>query len=192
MAVNKLVVAGEVKFDLTGDTITAADLKKDVIAHDRTGAQITGTCTHDADTSDATALPGEILSGQVAYVKSNRIEGTMPNNGGISETISTKDETVTVPAGFHDGSGTVKISPAAKATIVPDNIKGGITILGVVGTYTAKEVTPQPNKTVTGSFVKQEVTPDEGYDYLSKVTVNPVPYAETPTAGVGGTTITIG
>lgn len=44
-------------------------------------------------------------------------------------------------------------------------------------------------KTVTPKVSQQVVTPDEGYNYLSQVTVNPVPYDET-TSG-GGTTVTI-
>ncbi len=43
MGVSKVVLDGEVKLDLTGDTIAAADLKKGVTAHDKSGNAITGT-----------------------------------------------------------------------------------------------------------------------------------------------------
>lgn len=43
MAVNKVVVANEVKLDLTADSITPEKLVKGVTAHDRTGAPIIGT-----------------------------------------------------------------------------------------------------------------------------------------------------
>ena len=48
--INKLVVGNETKFDLTADTVTADKLLKDITAHDKSGAPITGACTYDADT----------------------------------------------------------------------------------------------------------------------------------------------
>lgn len=43
MAVNKVVVGGETKIDLSADTVTPADLRAGATAHDSSGAQITGT-----------------------------------------------------------------------------------------------------------------------------------------------------
>ena len=48
---NKVIYGGKVLIDLTGDTVTPADLAKGVIAHDKSGAEITGTSTKDSDTS---------------------------------------------------------------------------------------------------------------------------------------------
>lgn len=53
--VNKVVVGGETKLDLTGDTVVADKLTKGYKAHDKSGAPIVGTNTFDADTGDATA-----------------------------------------------------------------------------------------------------------------------------------------
>ena len=64
MANSKIVYYGETLLDLTGDTVTAADLKSGITAHDKKGAEITGTNTNDADTSDATAAAAEILKGK--------------------------------------------------------------------------------------------------------------------------------
>ena len=44
---NKVIFGGNVLMDLTSDTVTAADLAYGVKAHDKTGAQITGTSTKD-------------------------------------------------------------------------------------------------------------------------------------------------
>ena len=49
MANNKIIFGNEVLLDLTQDTITAADLANGVTAHDKSGAQITGTNTYDAE-----------------------------------------------------------------------------------------------------------------------------------------------
>lgn len=191
MAYNKIIYNGSVLIDLTSDTVTAADLASGVTAHDKSGAVITGTSTFDSDTTDANAVAAEILVGKTAYVNKNKVTGSMPDNGAIAETISTVAGTVTVPAGYHDGSGTVTIDPTEQAKIIAGNIKEGVEILGVTGTCSpASGVTAQA-KTVTPSASAQTVIPDTGTDYLSQVTVEAIPYTETPNAA-GGTTVSIG
>ena len=178
---SKVVLAsGEVLMDLTGDDITAADLAKGKKAHDKTGAQIVGTSTKDADTSDATAGAAEILLGKTAYVTGAKVTGTMPNNG------------VPIPQGYHDGSGAAQIDPTEAAKVIPNNIRQGISILGVEGTMSGTEGAKAQAKTATPSFAQQVIAPDSPeYNYLSQVTVAaiPVKYADNPQ---GGQTVTIG
>ena len=83
------------------------------------------------DTSDADAGQGDVLSGKT-YYKDGKKTGSMPNNGDTSGDISTKDGTVTIPAGYTSG-GTVGIDSTEKAKIVSGNIKSGVTLLGVAG-----------------------------------------------------------
>lgn len=187
---NKVIYGGDVLIDLTADTITAADLASGKTAHDKSGAPITGTNTYDADTSDADAVAAEILNTKTAYVNGVKITGTMPNNGAVSGTISTKAGQYTVPQGYHDGSGKVSISSTEQAKIIATNIKSGISILGVTGSYAGEAVTAQA-KTATPSTSQQVITPDASYDYLSQVTVNAIPYTETDNSA-GGVTVTIG
>lgn len=187
---NKVIYGGDVLIDLTGDTITAADLASGKTAHDKSGAPITGTNTYDADTSDADAVAAEILLNKTAYVNGNKLTGTMPNNGAVTGTISTKAGQYTIPQGYHDGSGKVGISSTEQAKIIATNIKSGISILGVTGSYSGEAVTAQA-KTATPSTSQQVITPDANYDYLSQVTINAIPYTETDNSA-GGVTVTIG
>lgn len=189
MAINKIIYGNQTLIDLTADTVTAAGLASGLTAHDKSGAIITGTNTYDADTSDADASAGEILSGQTAYVNGTKLTGTMPNIGGVSGTISTKAQEYSIAAGYHDGSGKVSIDTTEQAKIIAENIKDGVEILGVTGTYTGEGVTAQ-SKTVTPYTTQQTVLPDTGYDYLAQVTVNAIAYEET--ANSYGTTVTIG
>ena len=106
---NKVIYGGKVLIDLTGDTITPADLAKGVIAHDKSGAEITGTSTKDSDTSSDTAAASEILRGKTAHVKGKLVTGSMPNNGAVSGSINTVAGQYTIPQGYHDGSGKVSI-----------------------------------------------------------------------------------
>lgn len=187
--INKLVVGNETKFDLTADTVAADKLLKNITAHDKSGAPITGTCTYDADTQDATAAVAEILEGKTAYARGTKLTGTMPNKGAVSGTIATK-EAYTIPMGFHDGSGTVSIDATESAKIVAGNIKSGVTILGVEGTFAGESVTAQ-TKSVTPTMAVQTVLPDEGYDYLSQVSVAAIPVNYSDNSA-GGQTCTIG
>ena len=190
---SKVVLAsGEVLMDLTGDDITAADLAKGKKAHDKTGAPIVGTSTKDADTSDATAGAAEILLGKTAYVTGAKVTGTMPNNGAKTLNVSKKSVSVPIPQGYHDGSGSAQIDPTEAAKVIPNNIRQGISILGVEGTMSGTEGAKAQAKTATPSFTQQVIAPDSPtYNYLSQVTVEaiPVKYADNPQ---GGQTVTIG
>lgn len=77
--------------------------------------------------------------------------GSIENRGTVNANVQ-EGESYTIPAGYHNGSGTVK------------GVKGG-------GNYTlqAKTVTPTKNQ--------QSITADSGYYGLSGVTVNAIPEA---------------
>lgn len=190
--VSKVVYGdGEVLIDLTADTVAKDKLLKGYTAHGADGEKITGTCEYDADTADATAAVAEILTGKTAYARGAKLTGTMPNRGAVTGTISTKAGTYTVPQGYHDGSGKVAIAATEQAKLIADNIREGVTILGVAGAMTGSEGVTAQSKTVTPSAAEQVVLPDSGYTHLAQVTVAPIPYKETENAA-GGVTVTIG
>lgn len=188
---SKVVYGGEVLIDLTSDTVKADKLLRGYTAHGADGETVTGTCTFDANTQDATATEAEILAGKTAYNKGVKVTGKMTNNGAVSGTISTKDGAYTVPQGFHDGSGKVQIDSTEQAKIIPSNIRDGVSILGVTGTMSGSESIKVQSKSITPTTAQQTVLPDAGYTHLSQVTVAAIPYAESDNSA-GGKTVTIG
>lgn len=188
---SKVVLSnGTVLMDLTGDTVDAAHVLEGYTFHGKDGAPSEGSCTYDSDTSDDTAAVGEILAGRTAHARGAALTGTMANNGAVSGTISTKAGTYTVPQGYHDGSGSVSIASAEQAKIIAGNIKSGVQILGVTGTYSGESISAQ-SKTATPTFASQTIQPDTGYDYLSAVTVSAIPVTYSDNSA-GGVTVTIG
>lgn len=191
MAVSKVIYGGTTLIDLTTDTVTADKLLTGITAHGKDGELIRGTCSFDANTQDATASASEILTGKTAYNKGAKITGTMKNNGSVSGKITTKAGKYTVPQGYHDGSGTVGIDATEQEKLIPANIREGVTILGVEGDMTGTEDARPQSKTVTPTTSQQTILPDEGYNYLSQVVVNAIPYSESDNSA-GGKTVTIG
>lgn len=153
MGVNKVNYGAKTVIDLSKDTVTASKLLKGITAHDKNGDKITGTyeagSSGGTDTSDATAVASNILEEKTAYIASGKVTGTMQNRGATAGTISKKTGTYIIPEGYHNGDGSVTIAEAEREKIVPENIKNGITLLGVSGTYTGGDtVNPYKGKTI--------------------------------------------
>lgn len=189
---NKVIYNGTTLIDLTTDTAVASDVQSGKYFHLATGERVQGTSTFNADTSDATVTASEILATKTAYgADGTKITGTMANNGGNNVTVTNKTGT-TIPAGYYDGSGKAQIDSTSSTNLVAENIRDGVTILGVQGTMSGSEDVHAQAKTVTPTGSQQVVVPDSPtYNYLSQVTVNAIPYTETDNAQ-GGVTVTIG
>lgn len=139
MGYNKVVYGGKTLIDLTGDSVTPEKLLAGETAHDKAGEPIVGTCSFDVDSTDATVNAAEILKGKTAYARGKQVTGSMLNHGAVAGVISTRDESYTVPIGYHDGSGTVGIDQTERAKLIPSNIRSGVTILDVEGSMTGTE-----------------------------------------------------
>ena len=198
--VNKVIYYGETLIDISVDTVAASDVQTGKYFHLPTGERVQGTCTYDADTSDATALASEILNTKTAYVNGNKITGSMPNIGQQTAAISAVAQSVSISAGYHDGSGSVAIDSTEQAKIVAGNIKTGVEILGVTGTYTGDEIAQAHATTgsVTPGTSSQTILPSsynvetgDDFLYFTQFTVAAVPYSETSNAA-GGYTVQIG
>lgn len=188
--INKVVFGGETLVDLTSDTAVASDVQSGKYFHLATGQRVAGTCAYDMDTSGADATAAEILSGKKAGVNGNMITGSMPNNGGTNVTVTSKAGT-TIPQGYSDGSAKAVIDSASATALVAENVREGISILGVEGTMSGSENMHAQAKSVTPTTAQQVVTPDSPtYNCLSQVTVAAIPVTRTDNAQ-GGVTVTI-
>lgn len=70
------------------------------------------------DVSSVTANAGDVLATKTIVTSNGTVTaGTMPNNGAVSKTLdaTTGNQSYTVPAGYHNGSGTVGITLEEKS-----------------------------------------------------------------------------
>ena len=110
--------AGTVSIDPETKTVTPTTSQQTVSP---TSGKVLSSVTVNAipaqyvDTSDATATAAQILDGATAYVDGELVEGTMPNNGAVTETLDSATTSYTVPAGYHSGTGTVSVSLETKS-----------------------------------------------------------------------------
>ena len=188
--INKVVYGSDTLIDLTGDDVAASDVLSGKKFHLPSGAQGTGSCSYDADTSDADATAAEILLNKTAYKNGSKLTGTMPNRGAVTLEIDDKDDEIAIPNGYHDGSGKAKLDATEKAKLIPGNIKDGVSLFGVTGTYTGEGVTAE-TVSATPYTTAQTILPGTGYDYLAEVDIAAISYTETDNAA-GGKTVTIG
>lgn len=79
------------------------------------------------DVSATTTTASDVLTGKVFTDSTGKVTtGTMANNGAVSKTLDTTTTSYTVPAGYHSGAGTVKITTETK-TATPTKSTQSIT-----------------------------------------------------------------
>ena len=68
------------------------------------------------DVSAVTATAGDVLANKVIVTSDGTVTtGTMPNNGAVAQKLDGKTTSYTVPAGYHNGKGTVSITTETKS-----------------------------------------------------------------------------
>lgn len=88
-----------------------------------------------SDTSTANVIANNILDGKIGFGPNGKITGTMPNNGILNYNSSKEEQTI--PSGYTSGGTIAPVTSSIDENILPENIKQGVTILGVEG-----EITP--------------------------------------------------
>ena len=87
------------------------------------------------DTSAVTAAAGDVLANKtIVGADGTTIAGTMANNGAVDKTLDAATLSYTVPKGYHDGKGAVKIVAETKAA---------------TPAKTAQDITPTAGKVLT-------------------------------------------
>ena len=100
----------------------------------------------------------------------------MVNNGAVAATIDGLTVTsYTVPAGYHNGSGTVSIELEEKTVTANGDVTPTAGKVLSKVTVNVENAPTLQEKSVTPTKSEQSVTPDEGYDGLSQVTVGAIP-----------------
>ena len=80
--------------------------------HNGAGEVIANSLTSQTDSN---AVAGELLKDKTAYVKGNKITGTMANQGAKTASLNCGGS-YTIPAGYHNGSGKVTANSLASQT----------------------------------------------------------------------------
>ena len=191
--VSKVVYGNTTIMDISDDTVNASALLSGYTAHGADGAPITGVWTFDADTKDATALVGEILYGKTSYKNGSKLVGTMTNVCKQTDYLTNASTPVSISQGYHDGSGTVALGTADLTALVSDNIRQGVTILGITGTMSGSEDVKATSTTVTPYTTSKTYLPNQfgDYNYFSQMIVDAIA-TSTAVNGGGGVTMTIG
>lgn len=201
MANNKIVFGDEVLIDLTQDDVQEQSVLKGIQFHRPNGEVSWGKCEFTVDANACNALPSEVLKGRTYAAGSAVKEGTMENRSGIG--IDVTDEVLSPTGqkllkGYYDGANRIQLKDADK--IIPENIRSGVTILGVMGQVqegvSEDLVSPAipviPYREVIGGEDRpRTIKPEYPYRYFAEVDLAPIPCSRTSNA-FGGTTVVIG
>lgn len=111
-----------------------------------------------ADTSDSTGTAADILDGKIVYgydstgKKAKKLTGTMPDNGAVSKTLdaTTGNQTYTVPAGKHSGTGSVQIVLETKQATPTKSVQEVTPTAGKVLSKVTVEAIPAKYQDVSG------------------------------------------
>lgn len=107
-------VSGGGNYSLQSKTVTPTKSKQTITSDDGyyglSDVTVNAIPDNYQDVSSVTAAAGDVLVGKI-YVTSGGVvtTGTMANNDAVSQALSGTKVTYKIPAGYHNGKGTVKI-----------------------------------------------------------------------------------
>ena len=142
-------------------TVDLAVVDTDLVAGNvKHGVALLGvTGAYDTEAGSPIAA-GTVLDSKVGFVNGSKITGTMPNNAGDVASVSAHMDAGTVlhvvpAAGYTDGSDDVSTVDLATvdADLAAGNVKTGVAVLGVTGTYDTEAGSPIAAGTVLDSKV---------------------------------------
>lgn len=113
---------------------------------------------------DANVTGSKMLSGTVAYKSAGKVTGTIQSQAAQTITPGTADKTI-ASGKYLSGAQTIK----GDANLLPENIKNGISIFGVTGTYESSDSSGGKNVaqgTITGAGTNA-VTIDTGLNSIN-------------------------
>ena len=111
------------------------------------------------NTYDANISSDDIINNKIGYGLNGKITGTMPNNGALNYTPSTQSQTI--PAGYTSGGTIAGVTSSIDSNIQAGNIKSGVSILGISGTYAGSGITPDTT-IANGDYGLENATSGEG------------------------------
>ena len=112
---------------------------------------------------DANLVPANIRSGTTIFGVEGSYSPRLQTKGPIAPTTSDMDIT---PTSGYDGLS--KVTIMGDSDLIPANIKSGVTLFGVEGSYSPRLQTKGPIAPTTSD---RDITPTSGYDGLAKVTI---------------------
>lgn len=109
---------------------------------------------------------------------------SIKNRGEIAVTLDTVTKSKTIDSGYYKGGSVSIVTQEKTATANGDITPDAGKVLSKVTVNVSSEAPILQEKSVTPTKSVQEITNDEGYDGLSKVTVGAIPAAYQDVTGV--------
>lgn len=151
----------------------AVDMQGGVVSGGSSGVKLqskTVTPSENTQTVNPDSSYDALSSVTVEAISNTYIGSSVTKKSAATYTPGTSNQSI-ASGQYLSGAQTIK----GDSNLIASNIKKGVTIFNVTGSY--NEATGDPtlqSKTVSPSESTQTVSPDNGYDGLSKVTVNAI------------------